>query len=310
LFLLSRPGSTSFNKVTRSVLLTGIGTVPVGSIMPYAGETLPPGYLLCDGSEQSRTVYARLFTVIGFRYRNQNLLQGFRTFALPDLRGRFPLGRENMENGNTVNKEISATSVSRNEVASGAITARFVVSDSLTINGPFQVGRTLLGTGLNVSLGAAVISSVNVIGVGQTEIIVTCSPQTVALEARPDLDISSVGVIDAGGGAPIPSRVPNATVVGNVGGTSTHTLSINQIPEHQHDLKDSVGNQYYAVRNATGPVPEPNVEESNLYFTSSAGHFLKNSGGIDTADSLGQEFDIINPYQTINYIIYTGRIVA
>ena len=309
LFLLSRPGSTSFNKVTRSVLLRGIGVVPVGSIMPFAGETLPPGYLLCDGSEQSRTVYARLFTVIGFRYRNQALLQGFQTFALPDLRGRFPLGRENMENGNTVNKEISATGVSRDEVASGAITARFVVSDSLTINGPFQIGRTLLGTGLNVSVGAAVVSSVSAIGGGQSEIIVNCSPQTSALVAGTDLTLSSVGVIDAGGGNPTPARVPNATLIGNVGGTSTHTLSIDQIPEHQHDLKDSVGNQYYAVRNATGPVPEPNVEESNLYFTSSAGHFLKNSGGIDTAGSLGQTFDIINPYQTINYIIYTGRIV-
>jgi microcystin-dependent protein len=308
LFLLSRPGSTSFNKVTRSVLLKGIGVVPVGSIMPFAGETLPPGYLLCDGSEQSRTVYARLFTVIGFRYRNQALLQGFQTFALPDLRGRFPLGRENMENGNTVNKEISATGVSRDEVASGAITARFVVSDSLTINGPFQVGRTLLGTGLNVSVGAAVVSFVSTIGGGQSEVIVTCSPQSF-LAAGTNLTLSSVGVVDAGGGNPTPARVPNATVIGNVGGTSTHTLSIDQIPEHQHDLKDSVGNQYYAVRNATGPVPEPNVEESNLYFTSSAGHFLKNSGGIDTAGSLGQTFDIINPYQTINYIIYTGRIV-
>jgi microcystin-dependent protein len=317
LFLLSRPGSSSLNKVTRSILLKGIGVVPVGSIMPFAGESLPPGYLLCDGSEQSRTVYARLFDVIGFRYRNQNLLAGFLTFALPDLRGRFPLGRENMKNGNTVNKEIQATGVSRNAVASGAITARFVVKDGPplnpgdpgTLNGPFQVGRTLLGTGLNVSVGAAVVSSVNSIGGGQTEIIVTCSPQTVALEARTDLNISSVGVIDAGGGNPTPARVPTATLIGNVGGTGTHTLSINQIPEHRHDLKDSVGNQYYAVRNATGPVPEPNVEESSLYFTSSSGHFLKNSGGIDTAGSLGQTFDIVNPYQTINYIIYTGRIV-
>ena len=308
LFLLSRPGSASLNKITRSVLLSGIGVVPVGSIMPFAGETIPIGYLLCDGSEQSRTVYARLFTAIGFRYRNQALLQGFQTFALPDLRGRFPLGRENMENGNTVNKEISATGVSRDEIASGAITARFVVSNSLTINGPFQIGRTLLGTGLNVSLGAAVISSVSIISGGQTEIIVTCSPQSF-LTAGTNLTLSSIGVIDAGGGNPTPARVSNATLVGNVGGTSSHTLSIDQIPEHQHDLKDSVGNQYYAVRNATGPVPEPKVEESSLYFTSSAGHFLKNSGGIDTAGSLGQTFDIINPYQTINYIIYTGRTV-
>ncbi len=313
LFLLSRPGNTSFNKVTRSVILKGIGVVPVGSIMPFAGEELPPGYLLCDGSEQSRNVYFRLFSVIGFKYKNETLLQGFQTFALPDLRGRFPLGRENMDNSNSINKEILATSVTRNEVADGAITARFVVTDSLTTNGPFQIGRPLIGTGLNVSLSAAVINSVIPIldsfGVptGQTEIIVSCSPQAPLLAAS-NLILSSVGVIDAGGGTPTPSRVPNATAIGNVGGTSRHTLTTSQLPEHQHDLKDSTGNQYYAVANATGPVPEPNVIETNLYFTSNAGHFLKNSGGIDTASPLGQPFDIVNPYQTINYIIYTGRI--
>jgi microcystin-dependent protein len=312
LFLLSRPGSTSFNKVTRSVILKGIGVVPIASIMPYAGDTPPPGYLFCDGSEQSRTIYDKLFNVIRFKYKNEAFLQGYQTFALPDLRGRFPLGRENMENGNSVNKEISATGVVRDAVAEGAITARFVISNLLTINGPFQTGRTLVGTGLNVSLSAAIISTVTPLTgpeEGFTEIIVTCSPQGASLPSATGLTLSSVGVIDAGGGTPVPSRVPAATTVGNVGGTSSHTMSLNQVPEHQHNLTDSVGNQYYAVRNATGPVPEPNVIETNLYFTSNAGHFLKNSGGIDTAGTLGQPFDIINPYQTINYIIYTGRIV-
>lgn len=315
LFLLSRPGSTSFNKVTRSVLLKGIGVVPTGSIMPFAGDEVPPGYLLCDGSEQSRSIYSKLFSVIGFKYKNQVLLQGYQTFALPDLRGRFPLGRENMENGNAVNKEISATGVTRDSLAEGAISARFVVSNALTINGPFQTGRTLIGTGLNVSLSAAIITSVSPIldsfnqPTGNTEIIVTCASQPASLPAASGLTLSSVGIIDAGGGTPSPSRVPAATSLGNVGGTGTHTLATNELPEHTHDLKDSVGNQYYAVRNATGPVPEPNVVETNLYFTSSAGHFLKNTGGVDTAETLGQSFDIINPYQTINYIIYTGRIV-
>ncbi len=309
LFLLSRPGNTSFNKVTKSILLKGVGVVPIGSIMPYAGDTAPPGYLFCDGSEQSRTIYSELFNIIGFKYKNQILLEGYQTFALPDLRGRFPLGKENMENGNTVNKEISATGVTRDAVAQDAATARFVVDNALTINGPFQTGRSLIGTGLNVSAAAAIVSSVTPIPLTDTsEIIVTCSPQPLSLPAATGLAISSVGVIDAGGGTPTPPRVPSATTLGNVGGTSSHTLSLDEVPEHQHDLKDSVGNQYYAVRNATGPVPEPNVIETNLYFTSNAGHFLKNSGGVDTTGSLGQSFDIINPYQTINYIIYTGRI--
>lgn len=41
---------------------------PVGAVMPYAGSTPPDGWLLCDGSEISRTNYARLFSVIGTTY--------------------------------------------------------------------------------------------------------------------------------------------------------------------------------------------------------------------------------------------------
>jgi microcystin-dependent protein len=309
-FLVYQQGATQLNKVTRSVLLRGIGVVPVGSIMPFAGSVVPPGYLLCDGSEQSRSIYAQLYSVIGFSYRSQSLLQGFQTFALPDLRGRFPLGKENMDNGNTVNIEIAATNVSRDIVLAGAVSARFVVSNTNIINGPFQIGRTVTGTGLNISLGAAVITSVTLLeGTGTTEVIVTVSPQPAQLPATTGLVLSSVGIIDAGGGDPNPSRVSSAIAEGIVGGRAAHTLTTNQIPEHQHDLKDSVGNQYFAIRNATGPVPEPNVTESSLYFTSSAGHFLKNTGGVDTTGSLGESFNIINPYQTINYIIFTGRIV-
>ena len=309
-FLVYQQGATQLNKVTRSVLLRGIGVVPVGSIMPFAGSVVPPGYLLCDGSEQSRSIYSQLYSVIGFSYRSQSLLQGFQTFALPDLRGRFPLGKENMDNGTTVNIEISATNVSRDIVLAGAVSARFVVSNTNVINGPFQIGRTVTGTGLNISLGAAVITSVTLLeGTGTTEVIVTVSPQPAQLPATTGLVLSSVGIIDAGGGNPNPSRVSSATAEGIVGGRAAHTLTTNQIPEHQHDLKDSVGNQYFAIRNATGPVPEPNVTESSLYFTSSAGHFLKNTGGVDTTGSLGESFNIINPYQTINYIIFTGRIV-
>jgi microcystin-dependent protein len=309
-FLVYQQGATQLNKVTRSVLLRGIGVVPVGSIMPFAGSVVPPGYLLCDGSEQSRSIYAQLYSVIGFSYRSESLLQGFQTFALPDLRGRFPLGKENMDNNNTVNIEISATNVSRDIVLAGAVSARFVVSNTNIINGPFQIGRTVTGTGLNISSGAAVITSVTLLeGTGTTEVIVSISQQLAQLPATTGLVLSSVGIIDAGGGNPNPSRVSNATAEGIVGGRAAHTLTTNQIPEHQHDLKDSVGNQYFAIRNATGPVPEPNVTESSLYFTSSAGHFLKNTGGVDTTGSLGESFNIINPYQTINYIIFTGRIV-
>lgn len=56
--------------------------VPTGVILPYGGVTAPNGFLICDGSEVSRTTYANLFAVIGTRYGVGN---GWTTFNLPKL---------------------------------------------------------------------------------------------------------------------------------------------------------------------------------------------------------------------------------
>ena len=69
------------------------GATPTGAILPYAGEMSPEGYLLCNGAAINRTTYATLFGVIGETYGVGN---GNTTFNLPDLRGRFPLGLDNM----------------------------------------------------------------------------------------------------------------------------------------------------------------------------------------------------------------------
>lgn len=74
--------------------------VPIGAILPFAGTTVPTGYLLCDGSEVERTRFTELYDVIGNTYGVSVI--GVNTFKIPDLRGRFPLGRDNMDNGRTV----------------------------------------------------------------------------------------------------------------------------------------------------------------------------------------------------------------
>ena len=73
---------------------------PTGSVMPYAAETAPSGWLLCDGSAVSRTTYSALHTLLkdvggtdNYAYGNGD---GSTTFNVPDLRGRFPLGQDNM----------------------------------------------------------------------------------------------------------------------------------------------------------------------------------------------------------------------
>lgn len=61
----------------------------VGNICMYAGSTAPSGFLVCDGSSISRTVYADLFAAIGTAY---GIGDGNSTFNIPDLSGRVAVG--------------------------------------------------------------------------------------------------------------------------------------------------------------------------------------------------------------------------
>ena len=63
--------------------------MPVGAIIPFAGSTVPEGWLLCDGSTVSRADYSDLFDVIGTTY---GIGDGSTTFALPSLADRAALG--------------------------------------------------------------------------------------------------------------------------------------------------------------------------------------------------------------------------
>lgn len=75
--------------------VAGADTVPVGTIVPYAGETLRDSYVVCDGRELNRIVYGDLFKVIGTSYGAGD---GSTTFNIPDLRHRVPVGKDT---GNT-----------------------------------------------------------------------------------------------------------------------------------------------------------------------------------------------------------------
>jgi microcystin-dependent protein len=98
--LVYRP-SVGLVNITKSTLFSHIPQIPVGIIFPFAGSAsaVPTGYLLCDGSEVLTAEYPTLFSVIGYTYKASASLIGLATFALPDLRGRFPLGKDDMDNG-------------------------------------------------------------------------------------------------------------------------------------------------------------------------------------------------------------------
>lgn len=80
----------------------GGGEMPAGFIAPFAADSTPSGWLSCDGTAVSRTVYDSLFTAIGTTW---GVGDGSTTFNLPDLRGAFlrgtgSHGSETMADGN------------------------------------------------------------------------------------------------------------------------------------------------------------------------------------------------------------------
>ena len=80
-----------------------------GSLMPFAGSTIPTGWLNCDGSAVSRTTYADLFAVIGTTYGAGD---GSTTFNIPNLTSARVLKGSSVKvkgSGGTFNLANSAT---------------------------------------------------------------------------------------------------------------------------------------------------------------------------------------------------------
>ena len=74
----------------------------IGTILPWAGNYVPQGWLACDGAcyaLQQHTQLQALYAVIGNTYGGSLAEQ---TFAVPDLRGRVPMGAGNALRPGTV----------------------------------------------------------------------------------------------------------------------------------------------------------------------------------------------------------------
>jgi len=68
---------------------TGIVASASGDVKMFAGASIASGWLACNGALVSRSTYSALFTAIGTAWGAGD---GSSTFALPDLRGRAPVG--------------------------------------------------------------------------------------------------------------------------------------------------------------------------------------------------------------------------
>jgi len=66
---------------------------PTGSVVAYAADSEPSGWLFCYAQAISRTTFSELFSVIGTAFGTGD---GSTTFNLPDLRGRVIAGQDDM----------------------------------------------------------------------------------------------------------------------------------------------------------------------------------------------------------------------
>lgn len=71
----------------------------VGDYKPSARPTDHSGWLLCDGRQVSRVTYKSLFDIVGVTY---GVGDGSTTFNIPNLQGRFLLGKATSGTGSTL----------------------------------------------------------------------------------------------------------------------------------------------------------------------------------------------------------------
>ena len=91
-------GTTGVKRITKRNFLKTIPLVPAGAMMPFGGEEAPEGWLLCDGQEINKADYNELWIAIQHNFKDASLVSdnGVAKFTLPDFRGRFALGLDNM----------------------------------------------------------------------------------------------------------------------------------------------------------------------------------------------------------------------
>ena len=113
-------GAEGVFKMPRDRILGGVkALVPIGTIIPYAGIIndvdipIPEGWLVCDGSNYLISQYGALHAKIKWSFKSQDQVRretgnGEDWFAVPDMRGRFPLGADNMGSRGSANTTVNA----------------------------------------------------------------------------------------------------------------------------------------------------------------------------------------------------------
>ncbi len=113
-------GTNTQQIATTAFVQTAFGSAAItGEIKMWAASTAPAGYMLCDGSAVSRTVYATLYAVIGTTYGSGD---GSTTFNLPNFTNRLPVGAGGLYSNGSTGGSKDAIVVSHSHSATSTVT--------------------------------------------------------------------------------------------------------------------------------------------------------------------------------------------
>lgn len=253
---------------------SGGGDIPTGTMMPYVGKTAPSGYLLCDGSNVSRTTFAGLFNV------TCPVLGTFTvTIASP---GVVTLVNHGLFTGDRI--RLTTT---------GALPTGLAVGTDYFINrvsaDTFNLRATQSGANINTSGTQSGVHTAQLFAYGAGDGSTTFG--------IPDLRGRVAVGADAMGGTGA-SRITNSAApgifgqaLGSAGGSQEQTLSTAQLASHSHNvnISASAGTSGGTVPNLATSTPTP-VTTSNT-TTANAGS--------------GQAHGNVQPTLITNYIIKT-----
>jgi microcystin-dependent protein len=187
--------------------------VPSGVVFPFAGATAPDGWLLCNGSAVSRSVYATLFSTISSAHGSGD---GSTTFNLPDYRGRIlrgvdggiardpdRAGRTASNAGGNTGDNVGSVQVQATKSNGLGVTNNqtTVTGQSLTGSAPSLTGTTTFGSSTHKHVGTTGVSDqkyfVRPNGSGVASVINSAAGSSPSFGGSGSIDISFTGNADA-----------------------------------------------------------------------------------------------------------------
>ena len=131
------------------------------------------------------------------------------------------------------------------------------------------------------------------------------TPSSTAVFKLPDLRGRQVtGKDNMGGTSANVVADTVADALGGFGGSEEKIIAKEQLPDHEHDLRADNQDQFYVIRNIADAPTDPEVIQFNGPTGINTAQALASSGSV--AGTKGQPFNVMDPFLTLNYIIYAG----